>query len=339
MEAVGEFEKVWSWADSNPSPQDVPLTRELSPEFHHRSDSRGTPKGSSGHHHKALSPVDQRRARGRSPTSHHPQSKSRGQSSPAELRKVFTRPSERQQSRGDGGFSPTRRGFLPHGVPHQQRRRALSPDIIRRNSSRGGGLDDGGPVRILRREKTSVFDNRYPSLDLRSEKRKSLYEMQDDGHRPDLRRRSYHELNNPELLHPPALNPPLPRNFPHSGKKSGGKEPSISSNGSGSHGGSKAKQMHHPGVIAAMPPPPHWNPHLHPHPHPHPAEMVPHPHHHRGGGGPFYPHPAMVGPHPGMPGHPMGHMHGGPMHPGAGMMQGPPGGPGGRFGIAPLRQY
>ena len=48
MEAVGEFEKVWSWATENhPNQQssEVPLTRELSPEYrpeqrHHSSSSK-----------------------------------------------------------------------------------------------------------------------------------------------------------------------------------------------------------------------------------------------------------------------------------------------------------
>ena len=63
-----------------------------------------------------------------------------------------------------------RQGPLPppplHQLPHG--RRARSPEVgLRRSSSRVGASspDQGGRGRVLRREKTSVFDSRYPSLD------------------------------------------------------------------------------------------------------------------------------------------------------------------------------
>jgi len=63
-------------------------------------------------------------------------------------------------------------------------------------------------------------DNRYPSLDLRNEKRKSMYEGAGEvmrRHHPepntDYRRRSYHELSDIDKLEH------SPRNFQHSGRK------------------------------------------------------------------------------------------------------------------------
>jgi len=65
-------------------------------------------------------------------------------------------------------------------------------------------------------------DNRYPSLDLRSDKRKSLFEGNGEVMRrnnypepnTDYRRRSYHELSDIDKLEHAA-----PRNFQHSGRK------------------------------------------------------------------------------------------------------------------------
>jgi len=63
-------------------------------------------------------------------------------------------------------------------------------------------------------------DNRYPSLDLRNDKRKSMYEGAGEvmrRHHPepntDYRRRSYHELSDIDKLEH------SPRNFQHSGRK------------------------------------------------------------------------------------------------------------------------
>lgn len=264
MEAVGEFEKVWSWADKE-LPNDnnrVPLTKELSPEF--KRDHR--------QRNRAISPVE-RKSRPKSPEP-APMRSPRGVSTPA-------------------GESKSRRPlYTPSG---NVRRRAMSPEVIRRSSSRGGAFSPD-PVRVLRREKTSVFDNRYPSLDMRSDKRKSMYELQE----PDLRRRSYHELNNPEMLNQMSAH-----NFQHSGKKS--KDSKLPRN-------------------------------LHPRPHPHLIAMGPPPPPHGWGGHDprgypgFHPPP----PPPGMhhPGPPMGHPH----HPHQMHHHGrqPPMG---RFGLAPIRPY
>ena len=64
-------------------------------------------------------------------------------------------------------------------------------------------------------------DNRYPSLDLRNDKRKSMYEGAGEVMRrhqlpepnTDYRRRSYHELSDIDKLDH------SPRNFQHSGRK------------------------------------------------------------------------------------------------------------------------
>lgn len=296
MEAVGEFEKVWSWADSNGKSNnvpDVPLTRELSPEYRKRGDRSGSP-GRRGR--GPVSPTGGRGSRQRSPDSNHKSGShhQRGMSSPPEMRR----------SR-DRAMSPTRGGphpafFAAHGQPPpHMRRRAMSPEVLRRSSSRGGALSPD-PVRILRREKTSVFDNRYPSLDFRSDKRKTLYELQEDVHRNDMRRRSYHELSNPELLQGPPMPHPLPvshHNFQHSGKKS--KESSKKRYPPG------GPPPHH---LMQMGPPPPW------------ADP-------RG----FFPGPQMA-PHPHGPPPHMHHPHGRHGH-------GPHPPPMGRFGIAPMRHY
>jgi len=65
-------------------------------------------------------------------------------------------------------------------------------------------------------------DNRYPSLDLRKDKRKSMYDAEAvrrhyPEHNNDYRRRSYHELSDVDTLDQ------LGRNFQHSGKKSSGR--------------------------------------------------------------------------------------------------------------------
>merc|ERR1711963_1229595 len=82
-------------------------------------------------------------------------------------------------------------------------------------------------TKVLVPEFRSARDNRYPSLDLRNEKRKSMYEGAGDviarrhpPHPPlhpqpntDYRRRSYHELSDVDKLDMAA------RNFQHSGRK------------------------------------------------------------------------------------------------------------------------
>ena len=88
-------------------------------------------------------------------------------------------------------------------------------------------------TKVLMPEFRSARDNRYPSLDLRNEKRKSMYEGAGDviarrhpphhPHHPphhhypqpntDYRRRSYHELSDVDKLDMAA------RNFQHSGRK------------------------------------------------------------------------------------------------------------------------
>lgn len=367
MEAVGEFEKVWAWQEKpSPSSQQsakdiIPLTQELSPEYHKRSASPGhRARG------RALSPVE-RRSRNRSPensssrssqphahnnshhNNHHHHHQSRGLSSPPELRRGD--PHNHHNHRRNGS-SPPRNAQSPYVNVHNGGRsgvrRAMSPEMVRRSSSRGGAFSPD-PVRILRREKTSVFDNRYPSLDQRSDKRKSLYELQDDVNRADLRRRSYHELGNRDplpVVHDPLLGGPHPlhhhpphqamiapggngksshsHNFQHSGKKSS--KEIIKSN--------KKQQDYkrYPGLDLSNkqnpgpPPPPQVAPpppmHHHPHHHHHPAHgpwqdprVNPH----------FYPH----GPPPPqmLPGRPHPHHHG--SHP-AQM---------GRYGIPPMRPY
>ena len=214
MEAVGEFEKVWSWDNNNnnhsPSKSSskgnnnkssngskgygIPLTRELSPEF---SRSSGGGGGGGGGKKMMMSPVERKSRKNPEIDVGVSGRYQRGLSSPAELR--------RHNNHRDHG--------------HHHNRRAASPEL-KRSSSRVGGVGDnnGGPVRVLRREKTSLFDNRYPSLDYRSDKRRSYYEE------ADLRRRSYHELNGGPpamVMHMAPLQPPPPpaeHNFVHSGK-------------------------------------------------------------------------------------------------------------------------
>ncbi len=240
MEAVGEFEKVWSWATEHATP-DVMPTRELSPEYKPReramSPSINGGGGGGNRRQGVLSPVEQRRSR-RPAVEQSGYRRDRGLSSPAEMRRI----SPSRQSGDSRGRRPVHHhppaffSSIPqspmlsqhHLQQQQQQRRAASPEMGRRADSRP----------ILRREKTAVFDNRYPSLDLRNERRKTLYEMQEEAaaRMADLRRRSYHELSNPELLHPAGppgvgvgvgVPPPLhhhpmvnPHNFQHSGKKS-----------------------------------------------------------------------------------------------------------------------
>lgn len=223
---------------------------------------------------------------------------------------------------------------------------------LRRSSSRVGASspDQGGRGRVLRREKTSVFDSRYPSLDGNQpsnlpkmpDKRMSMaatgYSDADMmfpmGDRPDLRRRSYHELNYPPHLgpnplgdppllhpqflhhhHPAAAGPPIQHNFQHTGKrkdKHAPKPPDYSRYPGLDLGVGKAAPGPPPG-----PPPQHvLPPGVHPPP---PTQWLP-------AGPPVPPfHPAMMG-------HPPAHAHHHPGYPG-----GPP--PQGRFRGGPMRPY
>ncbi len=180
-------------------------------------------------------------------------------------------------------------------LSHLRERRAASPEPLARRGLLGGVGGVGGERPVLRREKTAVFDNRYPSLDLRSDKRKSLYELQEEAAArvADLRRRSYHELSNPELLHPMGqqhhghhhhhqINP---HNFQHSGKKS--KE--------GKRQQQQQQQQQRMNLGGPLPPhlmgmhPPPWA--YPPHPHHQPPPMGGPPSIHGGGGGGRHPPP------------------------------------------------
>ena len=253
MEAVGEFERVWS-IDNEPEKKKVPLTRELSPEFR-RSKSPVRSNGvrnSRGGEASGGGRRPQQQQRGRSPESRNQRlmGSNRGQSSPPELRRALSPSGPAPRTGRQGPLPPPPVSQLPHRGQSSSSapRRALSPDL-RRSSSRVGAMSPD-PARVLRREKTSVFDNRYPSLDARAaavEKRMSMAAafggdhsggdpfLLQDGVRSDLRRRSYHELHYPPQLGPP---PPPPHfdhqfhphhpflgaasaqhNFQHSGKK------------------------------------------------------------------------------------------------------------------------
>jgi hypothetical protein len=268
MEAVGEFERVWgldneaeSAAKKKPDGKKVgavPLTRELSPEFKRPKSPIRSGRNSRATAH--MSPVEaaannrrqqhQQQQRGRSPpdAARNPRA-SRGISSPAEFRRALS-PAMVPRASRQGPLPPPPLSQLPHRAGAPPPRRALSPDL-RRSSSRVGAISPD-PVRVLRREKTtlfdnrtsaydnrtSLFDNRYPSLDVRTaDKRKSMAaayadaEMmfQEGGMRSDLRRRSYHELHYPPQMGPPLEHfihpqfmpggPAPPHNFQHTGKK------------------------------------------------------------------------------------------------------------------------
>ena len=111
----------------------------------------------------------QQQQRGRSPES-GARNYRRGLSSPAELRRALSPGGGGGVPRGQGGH---RQGPLPppplHQLPHGGRR-ARSPEGLRRSSSRVGASSPAADPaaargRVLRREKTSMFDSRYPSLD------------------------------------------------------------------------------------------------------------------------------------------------------------------------------
>ena len=125
---------------------------------------------------------------------------------------------------GGDGFS---KKYIPRQGPiWPHKERALSPTRALSPVRRGGGgfvEDERFPsTKIIpaefRRERSSLGqggDQRYPSLDLRNDKRKSLFESDlrkqyEPGQ--DYRRRSYHELSDIDKLEPS-------RNFQHSGRK------------------------------------------------------------------------------------------------------------------------
>ena len=219
MEAVGEFEQVWGGGRGEaPDNDSVPLTKELSAEFRRSKSPLRSGRNSRGPVEAAANQRRQQQMqqqRGRSPES-GARNYRRGLSSPAEMRRALS----------PGGVPrKPRQGPLPppplHQLPH---RRARSPEL-RRSSSRVGA-DSPDPARVLRREKTSMFDSRYPSLDAvkMPDKRMSMAagtgypeaDMMYPGDR-DLRRRSYHELNYPPHLGPSPLDPLLQPQFLHHG--------------------------------------------------------------------------------------------------------------------------
>ena len=125
-----------------------------------------------------------------------------------------------QQSYGDG-FS---RKYIPRQQgPVWNKERAMSP--VRALSPGRGRFpeeDRFQPTKVIpseyRREiiRTGTGETRYPSLDLRNDKRKTLFESEvrkqyDQGQ--DYRRRSYHELSDIDKIDPTS------RNFQHSGRK------------------------------------------------------------------------------------------------------------------------
>ena len=114
----------------------------------------------------------------------------------------FHSPGERFHSPRERFHSPGERYHKPQEVPPQRypTTKVLSPEY-RRDS------------------KLQPAENRYPSLDFRSDKRKSMYEGAGEvlSRHPepgaDYRRRSYHELSDVDKLDHQA------RNFQHSGRK------------------------------------------------------------------------------------------------------------------------
>ena len=108
---------------------------------------------------------------------------------------------------GPGRFTPS---AGPHGHPngHDDDRFPVTKIILPEYNRK----DMRGPP--------SQSADRYPSLDLRNEKRKSMFEQEmrnfEMGGHTDYRRRSYHELSEVD-----KLDPPITRNFQHSGRKMG----------------------------------------------------------------------------------------------------------------------
>lgn len=109
-------------------------------------------------------------------------------------------------------LSPVRNRFV--GEERYPATRVLSPEFKKESKSGIRGVLGGGTQ--------AQPDNRYPSLDLRTDKRKSLFEGAGEVMRrnnypepnTDYRRRSYHELSDIDKLDHAA-----PRNFQHSGRK------------------------------------------------------------------------------------------------------------------------
>ena len=130
------------------------------------------------------------------------------------------------QSYKNGGGDGFSKKYIPRQGPiWGGKERAMSPNRALSPVRRGGGFidDERFPATKVipaefRRERSSLGqggDQRYPSLDLRNDKRKSLFESDlrkqyEPGQ--DYRRRSYHELSDIDKLEPS-------RNFQHSGRK------------------------------------------------------------------------------------------------------------------------
>ena len=128
------------------------------------------------------------------------------------------------QSKGDGfskKYTPS-----PWSPPGMVRERALSPGRPKYHDHEDPRFQS---TKILMPEfRGHPADNRYPSLDMRNEKRKSMYEGAGDvlarrqelarrhypEHHNDYRRRSYHELSDVDKIDHSAA-----RNFQHSGRK------------------------------------------------------------------------------------------------------------------------
>ena len=137
--------------------------------------------------------------------------------------------------------------MMPGGPPHhhpQPKDRSLSPArALSPMRSGQGRFNPSGPIEDPRFPVTKIIPpefsrkdmmrgppshsaDRYPSLDLRNEKRKSMFEQEMRNFEmmgpADYRRRSYHELSEVD-----KLDPPMSRNFQHSGRKQmGGGDPS-----------------------------------------------------------------------------------------------------------------
>jgi len=195
MEAVEDFEKVWAWADDAHMQDDLPpLTRELGSEFQRRGSPRHRgvspamlPPGARRQASPSAGAAGGRRSRLRTPEglpAPPPQRLPRGLSSPAAAGGEFQRHHHHHP--------PAFFSAAAVGASNLIRRRAASPEVTRRNSSIGQERP------ALRRERTSLFDNRYPSLDSRSDRRRGAWEQE-----MEARRRSYHELGQLPPPHPP----------------------------------------------------------------------------------------------------------------------------------------
>ena len=140
-----------------------------------------------------------------------------------------------------GGQAGPRRGFIRREMTELDLRAGAGGFSRKYNSPLWASAPPARETKVLLPEFRAGRDNRYPSLDLRNEKRKSMYEGAGDvlarrqphphlphvphlphlPHHPqhypqpntDYRRRSYHELSDVDKLDVTA------RNFQHSGRK------------------------------------------------------------------------------------------------------------------------